>query len=394
MVGISRPYDVAVIGGGVLGCAIASHFAARGVQVAVVDREAGVGRHASGQASGVLHSGIHLPANSFAARLCQRGRTLFHEYCHQRGVEHACRQKLFVATRREALPLLDLMMANARRLNVAEAQLVTRSEIASLEPEVFGLAGVLLPREIVVQPWTAVSAFATQAKKDGAHFLFRSTVQGISEERRQVRLFLDGGFIPARAVVNAAGTGALRLAQSCGLGRGLRLLQLWGDYFQLRRGSVHGLVSQLTPNVWPLEGGLHIDRLADGRIRIGPRGRLRVDCRNGPWAAWRLAGNRAVRNLAGRHLLGALRYDTFMSRVREILPRANPEAVSYEQTARRQAMGDGRRLVTDFLVLPGSRSVHLLNIASPGFTCTLSLAEHAERYVWRILGDQCRDRVA
>ena len=111
--GDSEALDVVVVGGGVVGLAVARSLARAGREVTLLEAESACGTHTSSRNSEVIHAGIYYPERSLKAELCVAGKTELYAYCEREGVPHARTGKIIVATRDEEIPALERILAQA-----------------------------------------------------------------------------------------------------------------------------------------------------------------------------------------------------------------------------------------------------------------------------------------
>src|SRR5262245_66597293 len=128
--------DVAVVGGGVVGLAVARVLARAGREVFVLERERFVGSHTSSRNSEVVHAGLYYPPGSLKARTCVAGRQALYAYCAERGVLHRRLGKIIVATSEAELPVLERIRANAEASGVPDLKSLSAAEVRALEPAV------------------------------------------------------------------------------------------------------------------------------------------------------------------------------------------------------------------------------------------------------------------
>ena len=141
-----RLYDIAVVGAGIVGLAVAREILLRrpGLRVVIFDREESVAAHQTGHNSGVIHSGIYYTPGSLKARLCVEGSRLMYAYCVEHEIPHERCGKLIVATTESELPQLDALEARGRANGVPGLRRVSAEEIVQIEPRVPRCFGPLL----------------------------------------------------------------------------------------------------------------------------------------------------------------------------------------------------------------------------------------------------------
>jgi L-2-hydroxyglutarate oxidase LhgO len=260
--------EVAVIGAGVVGLAIARELALRGREVVIIEAEGAIGTGISSRNSEVIHAGLYYPAGSLKARLCVRGKTLLYDYCAARRIAHRRCGKLVVATREADLPRLAQIAAAGAANGVDDLRLLDRAEALALEPALSAAGALLSPSSGIVDSHGLMTALLADAESAGAMLALASPVTGGAREGNGWRLRIGDDFdLGARLVVNAAGLFAAQLAGSLGTpAPPLRFAR--GHYFSLaRRAPFSRLIYPL-----PVDGGLGVHLTLDlgGQARFGP----------------------------------------------------------------------------------------------------------------------------
>src|SRR3990172_7703240 len=161
--------NVVIIGGGIVGCAIAPQLAARTSDVFVLEQMPRVGMATSTRNSGVIHSGIYYAPGSLKARHCVEGSRLTYEFCTAHGVPHQRTGKFVVATTAEEEQELHALLARGRENGVSDLELVTDTELRRHEPHVAGRAALRVPSTGLLVSEDLVKAFAAVARRHGAH---------------------------------------------------------------------------------------------------------------------------------------------------------------------------------------------------------------------------------
>jgi L-2-hydroxyglutarate oxidase LhgO len=266
--------DVAVIGGGVVGLAIARALALAGREVVVLEAESALGMHTSSRNSEVVHAGIYYAAGSLKAALCVTGKDLLYDYCEREGVPHARLGKLIAATRDEEIPELERILARARANGVHDLTWLDAAEVRSLEPEVVAVKGLLSPSTGIVDSHALMATFKRDALASGAHVVTSTPVLGGRVVNDGFLLELGGAeptTVHVRALVNASGLRAPSVSVSiAGVDRSAIPAEHFakGHYFVLNgRPPFRRLVYPV-----PVPGGLgvHVTMDLAGQARFGP----------------------------------------------------------------------------------------------------------------------------
>jgi len=384
---------VVVIGGGILGLAVAERVLREdpSAQVTVLEKEHDWARHQTGRNSGVVHSGLYYPPDSRKARWCRAGAGSLLDLARAEGVPHRVTGKLVVAT---AAGELERLAALERR-GLANGLAVTRLTAAQArehEPHVAAVAALHVAETGVID-YRAVCAVLVRRLRDaGAQLAPGTEVVSGAEGPREVVLETTRGEHAADVVVSCAGLHADRVARLLGHQPSVRIVPFRGEYHELTPAAAHlvrGLVYPVPDPELPFLG-VHLTRGIDGHVHAGPNAVLalaregytwgRVDARDlvdtlGYAGFWRLA-RRQVRSGAGE-MVRSMSHRRFADSVRRLVPEiADADLTPAPAGVRAQAVRRDGSLVDDFLLERHGRVVHLLNAPSPAATASLEIARH------------------
>jgi glycerol-3-phosphate dehydrogenase len=211
---VTRPdpdtYDVAVVGAGVVGCAIARRLTLDGASVVLLERADDVGDGTSKANTAILHTGFDTVPGTLESRLVARGHTLLTAYAAATGIAVERCGALLVAWDDEQEAALPGLAAKATANGYGDAALVDAAEVRRREPHLGPghRGGLLVPDEWAVDPWSVSLAFATEAATGGAEVRLATPVTGIDPCVEGVEVRVPDGVVRARWLVNAAGLGA------------------------------------------------------------------------------------------------------------------------------------------------------------------------------------------
>lgn len=266
--------DAVVIGGGVIGLALARALSLRGREVTLLEADSRLGNHTSSRNSEVIHAGIYYPKGSLKARSCVAGKERLYRYCAEAGVPHRRVGKLIVATRDAEVATLDGILRHAHESGVTDLEWLEAREIAELEPHVKAVRGLLSPSTGIVDSHGLMSALRRDAEEHGAQVILASPVLGGRVTTHGIELRIGGSEASTalcRTVVNAGGLQAQDVARSIeGVPPSLIPGQYFakGHYFTLSgRSPFKRLVYPV-----PVPGGLGVHVTLDlaGQARFGP----------------------------------------------------------------------------------------------------------------------------
>ncbi|WNI20992.1 NAD(P)/FAD-dependent oxidoreductase [Streptomyces sp. ITFR-16] len=212
------PYDVAVVGAGVVGTAIARELARHRLRTALVEASDDIGNGTSKANTAILHTGFDAVPGSLEARLVREGQRRLTAYAAGTGIPVERVGALLVAWDEEQLAALPALLAKAERNGYHAARLLDAQETAAREPHLGpGALGALeIPDEAVVCPWTPPLAFATQAVRAGVHLHLDCPVRHLAYDDGVHTLTTGRGPLRARLLINAAGLHADEIDRKLG----------------------------------------------------------------------------------------------------------------------------------------------------------------------------------
>jgi L-2-hydroxyglutarate oxidase LhgO len=369
--------DVAVIGGGIVGLAIAREVLARRprAHVVVFEKEASVAQHQTSHNSGVIHSGVYYAPGSLKATLCVRGAALMRAFCVAHGVPMSVGGKLIVAASGDELPRLQILRERAEANGVEGAAMVGPGGIAAIEPAAVGVAALHVPA-------TAVTDYAEVAR----HLAVEVTSAG-AEVRTGHQVDVASS-VDAGTVIVCAGLQSDRLARSADV----RIVPFRGSYHHLAPAAADRVRSMIYPVPDPRFPflGVHFTRHVDGSVSVGPNAvlalarerytRRAVDRRDisetlgfrGTWAMarryWRAGAAEVVRDTSTR---------LFVRDARRYVPSVDrADFAPGGMGIRAQAVRRDGTLVDDFEFRREGNVLHVINAPSPAATASLAIAEH------------------
>lgn len=388
-------YDMAIVGGGIVGLATARELLLRqpGLRLIVVEKDPAIAMQQSGHNSGVLHTGIYYAPGSLKAKLCVRGARDMYEYCESHGIEARRCGKLIVATREDELPRLEELERRAKANEVPELRRLQAEEIQEVEPHARGVAALHSPATGVVDFRAVARALADDVRQAGGEVRLGYEVAGVDSRNGGVRLRAGSGDeVAAGRAVFCAGPWSDRLALQAGAEADPRIVPFRGDYWVLRpdrRDLARNLIYPVPDPAFPFLGVHLTRRLDDGSVWLGPNavlafareGYRRLDFRPrdlGEALAfrgfqrlatkfWQTGLQEMVRDFSKQAFLKSLQVYVPELTMADLLP--GPSGV------RAQALAADGSLVDDFVFnTQGNRIVHVRNAPSPGATSSLAIA--------------------
>lgn len=383
-------HDLAVVGAGIVGLAVAREWMSRHPQdsVVVLEREPGPARHQTGHNSGVIHGGIYYVPGSLKARLCVEGSRRMYEYCEHHSIPHERCGKLIVAVSPAELPRLDELEARGHANSVPGLRRVGAAEIAEVEPNGVGLQALHAPNTGVVDYGKVSAVLASELAGLGVDIRFNTEAMSIGGDGL-VRTASDP--VSARTVIVCAGLWADRLARLAGASRDPQIVPFRGAYLSLRsteRPRLNGMIYPVPNPALPFLG-VHITKHINGDVTLGPTAMmvpardayslLRWNARDA-WESLTWPGTWRVGRRYWRVGLQELRMATSPRAIVAAAARYMPGLTVTDLDGgshagvRAQAVGRDGTLVDDFVISVDGRVSHVRNAPSPAATSAFALA--------------------
>jgi L-2-hydroxyglutarate oxidase len=396
-------YDIAVIGGGIVGLSFAMQVSERfpRLRVVVLEKEAGVARHQTGHNSGVIHSGVYYKAGSLKARLCVAGAREMVQFCSLHGIPHEVCGKLIVAANSEEAARLDELLARGVANGLEGLWLLERGAMLEIEPHVGGVRALHVPSAGITDYAAVAAKYAeiavgrgVEVKTNAGAVGFGRSDDGVGDA---VVVRTRAGDFSARYVVNCAGLYSDRVARMAGDDPGMMIVPFRGEYYDLAaaRGElVRGLIYPVPDPRYPFLG-VHFTRRIHGNVEAGPNAVLAFGREGYRWRDFDLgeamevvrdAGFRAMARREWRNGLAefrrSLRKREFVRSCQRLVPAVRMEDMTPGGSGvRAQAVGEDGALVDDFRFVGRERFLHVLNVPSPAATASLPIGREILKMV-------------
>jgi L-2-hydroxyglutarate oxidase len=388
-------YDIAIIGGGIVGLATARALLERtpSLHLVLCEKEAELGTHQTGHNSGVIHSGIYYKPGSFKARLCVEGVRLMTDFCDKHAIKYDRCGKVIVATSDDEIPRLKTLYERGVANGVPGVAMIDAGRVREIEPHVRAVAGIHSPNTAIVDYGEVTTALGQELVARGVTIEYNFPVSAITRVRGGgVAVSTQHHTITARRIVNCAGLYSDVVARLAGAAAEVQIIPFRGEYYFLRperERLVRGLIYPVPDPEFPFLG-VHFTRTIHGEVEAGPNAVL----------AFAREGYRWTR-VRPRELAGTLRYPGFWSMARkywrvaawevhrsvskkkfvESLQRLVPELKAEDikpggSGVRAQAVRPDGTLLDDFSIVSSADAIHVLNAPSPGATASLAIGRH------------------
>ncbi len=392
-------FDVAVVGGGIVGCATALSLTEShpGLKLLLLDKEPRLAAHQTGHNSGVIHAGLYYKPGSLKARNCTAGREALYAFCAEHDIPHDNCGKVVVAVDEHELPALDELEQRGRANGLAGLERLDAVGVRAREPHAAAVAGLFVPQTGIVDYTRVTEVMGELVRRRGGDRL--DAAQGTPDG---VRLTTSGGEVRARILVNCTGLHCDQVARRCGVEPGVRIVPFRGEYYLVRperRDLVRNLIYPVPDPTLPFLG-VHFTRMVDGSLEAGPNAVLAFKREGYRWhdvspgdlldtlafpGFWKLAGR--LWKIGADEYRRSFSKRVFVDSLRRLVPEVGINDVARGGAGvRAQAVDRDGKLVDDFRIVTTERMVHVLNAPSPAATASLSIGRTIAAEVDKLLG--------
>ncbi len=384
-------YHVAIVGGGIVGLAVALEITRRWPQqrLLLLEKESRVGQHQSGHNSGVIHSGVYYKPGSLKAKLCVDGARAMVAFCAEYGIPHEICGKVIVATREDELSGLEELGRRGEANGLAGLRVIGSDELREIEPHACGLRALVVPSTGITDYGAVCEKYAELIAARGATILTSAEVTGIRESSDEIIAETARGVFSASALINCAGLFSDRVSRMSGRQPDVIIVPFRGEYYDLvpeRSSLVRALIYPVPDPRFPFLG-VHFTRRINGVVDAGPNavlafrreGYRRTDFSPRDLASalafsgfWRMAAKHWRSGLDEFHR--SLSKRKFVHALQRLLPDLREQdLVPGGSGVRAQALNRDGTLVDDFSFVPSGRMLHVLNVPSPAATASLEI---------------------
>jgi len=385
-------YNVIIVGGGIVGLAVALQITERfpRLRLLLLEKEARVGQHQSSHNSGVIHSGVYYKPGSLKARLCVEGARAMVEFCREHGIPHQVCGKVIVATHEEEFPRLEELRRRGEANGLTGLELIGREKLFEIEPHASGLRALVVPSTGITDYASVCEKYAELILAQGGTILTSTAVTGLQHLTGEVVAETTGGTFSAASLINCAGLFSDRISRMAGDDPEAMIVPFRGEYFDLipqRTSLVRALIYPVPDPRFPFLG-VHFTRRVNGTVDAGPNavlafrreGYQRSDFNLHDLASslafpgfWRMAAKHWRSGLEEFHR--SFSKPAFVRALQRLLPEVREQdLVPGGSGVRAQALKRDGTLVDDFHFLPSKNVLHVLNVPSPAATASLMIA--------------------
>jgi L-2-hydroxyglutarate oxidase len=397
-------FDIAVIGGGIVGAATFYKLQKKNpnLKIILIEKMDKLADHQTGHNSGVIHSGLYYKPGSLKARNCIQGRHELVAFAKEYGIAHDVCGKVVVATDEKELPNLDKVFKTGLENEIEGIQKISAEEVKDIEPYVQSIGGIWVPCTGIIDFRGATEKMAelALAMNAASEMHLGHEVVSIEKGEETSKIITNKGAFEAKYLVFCAGLQADRLAKKDGVNLKEKVVGFRGDYYELTEEAKHKVKNLIYPVPDPNFPflGVHFTRMTDGEIECGPNavftfkregyGKTDFSMRDTVDAltyggTWKLFFNNMSFGI--NEYRRAFSKRLFLKTLQRMIPSLTMEDIHPGRSGVRALLlakdGDTR---DDFRIEYHGRSIHVLNAPSPAATASLAIggyiAEEAEKH--------------
>ena len=384
-------YDVAIIGGGIVGMASAMALSARAGSLIVLEAEDKLAAHQTGHNSGVIHSGLYYKPGSLKAKNCVEGREAMYRFCQENGITHDRCGKVVVAIEAREIPALDELERRGRANGLQGIRRLDAAGIKEHEPHVEGVAGLFVPDTGIVDYVQVTETYGRKVREKGGTIWTGARLRNCKRRTDELILETTRGAVRCRHLINCGGLQCDRVARLCGVEPHLQIVPFRGEYYELnpnRTSLVKNLIYPVPDARFPFLG-VHFTRRVHGGIEAGPNAVLAFKREGYTWNDFgfrdvlQMAGFRGFWTMAAKfwktglgEMYRSLSKHAFWQALNRLVPELRPDDIHPAGSGvRAQAIEANGALVDDFRIVEAERMIHVLNAPSPAATASISIGE-------------------
>jgi len=386
-------FDVAVVGGGIIGLATAWQISQRNrdLKLILLEKESSLAAHQTGRNSGVIHSGIYYKPGSLRARNCREGKVALEAFCTEHGVAWERTGKVIVATRENQFSALNNILERGQQ-NGVQCEIIDVNRLNELEPHTAGIKAIHVPEAGIVDYPGVCRKLSELLKAQGTEIRLNSRVTAVRQKTDEVQLETDGEGVIASQVVNCTGLYSDRVAKLSGQQMKEQIVPFRGEYYTLKPEAEHlcrTLIYPVPDPEFPFLG-VHFTRMIEGGVECGPNAVLALSREGYSWGQinlrdlfealtysgflklavryWKVGAGEIWRSLSKR---------AFVTALQKLVPEIQKQhLIPAPSGVRAQALAPEGKLVDDFLILRKDRVLNVCNAPSPAATASLTIGKH------------------
>lgn len=392
--------DVIVIGGGIVGLATAYQIKSKSPEtsVTVLEKEASVAKHQTGNNSGVIHSGLYYKPGSLKALNCIKGYNLLLDFCQKEDIPYDLCGKIVVATDESEVAYLDVLKQRGQENGLdGLISLNSKAALQEYEPHVNGVKGIYVPQTGIIDYTAVCEKLRDKLTESGVDIVFGSRVLSVKNGTDERVVESTTGSYSAKVIVNCAGLYSDKVAQMTPTKPDLKIVPFRGEYYELKEESKH-LVKNL---IYPVPDpnfpflGVHFTRMMNGGVEAGPNAVLafaregyKKSIINFPelaetlmWPGFQKVAAKYWKTGFGE-MYRSFSKAAFVKALQKLMPEIKESDLKPGGAGiRAQACDRDGGLLDDFRIYQDEHFVNVCNAPSPAATSSLAIGDEVSNHV-------------
>jgi len=383
-------YDIAIVGGGIVGLAIAYQIQREfpKLNLIILEKEKELAFHQTGRNSGVIHSGLYYKPNSLKAKNCVKGRKQLVQFAKENNIKHDICGKIVLALNKREATELETLKKNGEQNGLENLQILTPLQFKNIEPNAEGVAALWVPQSGIIDYKEVSNKFAELIKQLNPNSKIALNCELLNIEKGL--LFSTKGEIKIKHTIFCGGLFSDRLAKKDKLKLDMQIVGFRGDYYKLTdtKSKVNNLIYPVPNHEFPFLG-VHFTRMMNGDIECGPNavfsfkreGYKKTDF---SWkdtfeaisflGTWRLFINHWKFGL--NEYRKAFSKALFLKELKKMIPTLQMEDIIVGRSGvRAMALGNDGEVIDDFKIVVSKNNLHVLNAPSPAATACLAIGQ-------------------
>jgi L-2-hydroxyglutarate oxidase len=386
-------YDIAIIGGGIVGAATFYKLQTRypSKKIILIEKEPKLANHQTGNNSGVIHSGLYYKPGSLKAKNCVKGRHELVKFAQDHKIKHDVCGKVVVATNEAELPFMDQIFDNGIANDTEGIEKIDANKVKEIEPYVESIGGIWVPCTGIIDYRGATEKMVEIAlgKNESSKLALNEEVVSIESEGGKKEIITKKNTYTATNIIVCGGLQADRLARKDQVDIKERVVGFRGDYYELTEQAndkVKNLIYPVPNPAFPFLG-VHFTRMVDGSTECGPNAVFTFKREGYGKTDFSLEDTFDALSYGGtwKLFMGNVKFGIneyrrafskklFLKTLQKMIPSLEMDDIKPGGSGVRAMLlnqqGDTR---DDFRIEYGNQSIHVLNAPSPAATASLAI---------------------
>lgn len=386
-----KKYDIAIVGGGIVGLATAYKIQLNfpKIDIVVLEKEAELAFHQTGRNSGVLHSGLYYRPGSLRAENCVKGRKQLVHFAKDNNIDFDICGKIVVASNQEEVKRLKELKYNGQKNGLVGLQILDPVDFKKIEPNVVGIKALWVPETGIIDYKSVTNKLAEKVRKINkkSNILTSCEVLSYSNELIQTAK----GEIKSKHIIFCGGLFSDRLAKKDNLKLDVQIVGFRGDYFKLSnkaKNKVKNLIYPVPNPEFPFLG-VHFTRIINGDVECGPNAVFTFKREGYRKTDFNIKDTLQALTFSGTHKLfinhwkfglneykKAFSKSLFLKELQKIVPSLEKnDIIQGKSGVRAMALNKNGEIIDDFKIVKNKKNIHVLNAPSPAATACLVIGE-------------------